>query len=59
MLQTQSQNEEIRQIRDKVADEVRHEVFWKVGDKVGNEVWWKVEVGFTTKNNVRKWLFFS
>jgi hypothetical protein len=71
MIQTQSQNEEIKQIDNMVWDEVRrkvwdkvwnevwNEVWWKVGNEVGNEVFWKVEVGFTAKNNVRKWLFFS
>ena len=47
MIQTQSQNEEIRQIekiawrkvRDKVWNEVRSEVWRKVLDKVRSEVW--------------------
>jgi hypothetical protein len=46
MIQTQSQNEEIRQIRDKVAGEVCDEAGnwfrWKVTDEVWWEVWWKV-----------------
>ena len=45
MIQTQSQNEEIRQIIkvwDKVDGEVRWKVFWDVGDKVWDKVGGKV-----------------
>jgi len=57
MIQTQSQNEEIRQIRSKVADEVWDNLADKVRCFVAGEVIVKVEVGFKAKNNVRKWLF--
>ena len=46
MIQTQSQNDEIRQI-EKIAwrkdrDKVSVEVWRKVRDKVWDKVWWKV-----------------
>jgi hypothetical protein len=51
MIQTQSQNEEIRQfeykvgheVRYKAGDKVRYQVFWDVGDKVKDEVKRKVK----------------
>ena len=41
MIQTQSQNEEIRQII-MVGRKVRYEVLWKIQNRVWDKVWYKV-----------------
>jgi len=61
MIQTQSQNEEIRQIKKmawyKVRRKVKDEVYYKVWTEVLTEVFCKVWGGFEVRNKVWRKLF--
>jgi hypothetical protein len=57
MIQTQSQNEEIRKIGGKVRWKAMGKVWSEVWYKFGYEVGRKVGDGFKVQNNVRRKLF--